>query len=103
MNIVSRAAIAASILAAAAVPCFAQDTVSHLTDAQGREVIVRTGMPAPQQYGPKPAFAALDSNHDGAISREEAEAFPPLANDFDLVAHNGERISTRQYAQWDYR
>lgn len=103
MKLVSCAAITASILFAAAAPCFAQDTTRHLTDAQGREVIVHTGMAAPDRYGPKPAFAALDANHDGAISREEADAFPPLANDFDFVAQNGNRISARQYAQWDYR
>lgn len=103
MNAVSCAAIAASFLLAAATPCLAQDTVRHLTDTHGREVIVRTGMPAPEHYGPKPAFSTLDRDHDGSISREEAEAFPPLANDFDFVAQNGNRISARQYAQWDYR
>jgi len=103
MNAVSCAAITASILFAAATPSFAQDTVRHLADAQGREVIVRTGMPAPEHYGPKPDFAALDRDHDGTISREEAEAFVPLANDFEFVAQNGNRISARQYAQWDYR
>ncbi|MBS0514405.1 MAG: hypothetical protein JSS16_02915 [Proteobacteria bacterium] len=103
MDIVSRAAIAASILAIATAPCFAQDAVGHVTDAQGREVTVRTGMPAPEQYGPKPAFATLDSNHDGTISREEAKAFPPLVNDFDFVAQNGARVSAHQYARWDYR
>jgi hypothetical protein len=103
MNAVSCAAITVSLLFAAATPCLAQDTVRHLADAQGHEVIVRTGMPAPDRYGPKPTFAELDRNHDGSVSREEAEAFPPLANDFDFVAQNGERILPRQYAQWDYR
>ena len=102
MNAVSCVAIAASLLFAAATPGFAQDQVRHITDGQGREVIVRTGMPAPDRYGPKPTFDMLDRDHDGTISREEADAFPPLANDFDFVAQNGSRISARQYAQWDY-
>jgi hypothetical protein len=103
MNAVSCTAIAASLLFAAATPGFAQDTVRRITDAQGREVIVRTGQPAPDHYGPKPTFDMLDRDHDGKISREEADAFPPLANDFDFVSQYAGRISARQYAQWDYR
>ncbi len=103
MNAISRVAIAASALLAVSASSFAQETVRHIVDPQGREVIVHTGMPAPRHYGPKPAFAELDRNRDGAISREEAEAFPPLFNDFDFLAHGGERISARQYEQWDYR
>jgi hypothetical protein len=37
------------------------------------------------------------------ISRAEAEAYPPLANDFDYVAGRGEKITARQYAKWDAR
>ncbi|MBN8884792.1 MAG: hypothetical protein J0I77_03660 [Rudaea sp.] len=102
MNAISRVAIAASVLLAVSMPSFAQQTTRSIVDSNGREVIVRTGMPAAQHYGPKPAFAQLDRNGDGAISREEAEAFPPLLNDFDFLAHGAERISKRQYAQWDY-
>lgn len=102
MNIISSIAfLAAAMLAAAAA--HAQDTVRHYTDAQGREFIVRTGMPAPEHYGAKPGFAELDRDRNGSISREEAKAFPPLANDFDFLAHGGAGISARQFAQWDYR
>jgi hypothetical protein len=103
MNVISRAAITASVLLAASTSSFAQDTVRRVFDSQGREVIVHTGMPAPRHYGPKPTFAELDRNHDGVITRDEAEAFPPLFNDFDFLAHGGDRVSARQYAQWDYR
>jgi hypothetical protein len=78
------------------------DTVHRYVDAHGQEVTVTSGQPAPQNYGPKPAFAELDRNHDGFISREEAEAYPPLASDFDYLTH-GERISAAQYARWNHR
>jgi len=93
----------ASTLVAPASSVQAQDSEHVYTNAHGREVIVRSGMPKADRYGPKPSFAELDRNHDGSISRAEAEAFPPLANDFDFVAQNGERISPRQFARWDYR
>jgi len=85
MNAISRVAIAASVLLAVSIPSFAQQTTRSIVDSNGREIIVRTGMPAAQHYGPKPAFAQ-----------------PPLLNDFDFLAHGAERISQRQYAQWDY-
>ena len=78
------------------------DTVHRYVDAQGNDVTVHSGQPAPDNYGPKPAFATLDRNHDGFISREEAEAYPPLASDFDYLTH-GERISAAQYARWNHR
>lgn len=103
MKVISRIAFLASSLLAAASAAYAQDTVRHYTTADGRELIVRTGMPAPDRYGPKPSFAELDRNRDGWITRDEAEAFLPLANDFDFLAQTSNRISAAQYAQWDYR
>lgn len=76
------------------------DLVRHYVDAQGREVTMTTGQPAPDQYGPRPTFESLDRNHDGSISREEAEAYPPLDNDFDYLAHGANRITAAQYARW---
>jgi hypothetical protein len=78
------------------------EAVHRYVDAQGNEVTVHSGQPAPDNYGPRPTFAALDRNHDGFISREEAEAYPPLASDFDYLTH-GERISAAQYARWNHR
>ena len=103
MKVISRIAFFAPALLAATSAAYAQDSVRHYTGADGREVIVRTGMPAPDRYGPKPTFAELDRNHDGWITRDEAEAFIPLANDFDYLAQPGTRISASQYARWDYR
>ena len=75
----------------------------HFTDATGREVTLHYGQPAPESYGPKPSFAQLDTDHDGTISRAEAEAYVPLANDFDYLAQGKERITPREYAHWDQR
>ncbi len=75
----------------------------HFVDAQGRQVTVTSGQPQPDHYGPKPSFAQLDRDHDGTISRDEAEAYPPLLNDFDYLAHGANTISAGQYARWDRR
>lgn len=80
-----------------------EDHVSHFTAADGTQVTLISGQPWPVAYGPKPAFEKLDTNHDGSISRAEAEAFVPLSNDFDFLAHKSERISKRAYENWDYR
>lgn len=80
------------------------DSVRHFVDAQGREVTLTSGQPPADQYGPRPSFAELDRNHDGVITQEEAEAYPPLANDFDNVAFpSRERITRAQYERWDKR
>jgi hypothetical protein len=78
----------------------AQDQVTHFTAADGTRVTLTSGQPPAQQSGPAPAFASLDANHDGAISREEANAYPPLLNDFDYLAHHADRISLAQYTRW---
>lgn len=78
-----------------------KDSVRHYVDAQGNEVTVHTGQPGPDNYGPRPSFAQLDRNHDGFVTREEAEAYPPLLNDFDYLTH-GDRISAAQYARWNH-
>lgn len=67
---------------------------------QGATVTVNYGMPAPTDYGPKPAFSQLDTNHDGHISKSEAQAYPLLANDWLHVAHHADSISKAQYQAW---
>jgi hypothetical protein len=100
----SSIAILVPALLVCAIPAFAQRSETYsVYDAQGHETIVHIGMPKPHHYGPKPAFAQLDRNHVGSIDREQAAAFPPLLNDFDNLAHGADRITARQYEQWDYR
>ncbi|MEO6968645.1 MAG: EF-hand domain-containing protein [Rhodanobacteraceae bacterium] len=62
---------------------------------------INSGMPPATNYGPKPPFAQLDTNHDGRISQEEAQAYPLLYNDWIHVAHHAKSITKSQYAKWD--
>lgn len=62
---------------------------------------VNSGMPAPDNNGPKPPFAQLDANHNGHISHDEAQGYPLLYNDWIHVAHHAKSISKSQYAKWD--
>ncbi|RAP57369.1 hypothetical protein [Oleiagrimonas sp. MCCC 1A03011] len=63
-------------------------------------LIVKSSMPAPPKYGPAPTFAALDSNHNGRLNAEEANAYAPLANDFLYVSHGTKTISRGAYRRW---
>ena len=91
--------LAASALLAS-VGAHAQDQTVHFTEANGTRVTLTSGQPAPDHYGPPPAFATLDVNHNDSISREEAQAYPPLLNDFDYLAHHANSISKAQYERW---
>lgn len=101
------AAVAAiGLFAMCSSTVFAQsrdERVSTFTRADGTQVTVVSGQPKPASYGPKPAFEQLDVNHDGIITREEAEAYLPLLNDFDNLAHHVRGITPRMYARWDQR
>jgi len=98
--------VACSLLmlcAAASAQTGSQDQVTHYTQRDGTQVTLVSGQPHDPSYGPKPAFAQLDRNHDGFIDRSEAEAWIPLINDFDHLAFHTTRISQQSYAHWDYR
>ena len=96
-------------LSALSLSVTAQDTVQrenvrHFVDGQGREVTLTSGQPMPVNYGPRPSFDELDRNHDGVITRDEAEAYLPLLNDFDNVDFPaGVRVTRAEYARWDKR
>ena len=90
--------ISTGVLFAAAAQ--AQDQTTNFTTGDGTRVTLTSGQPAPDRSGPPPAFAQLDANRDGSISRDEAEAYTPLANDFDYLAHHADRISRAKYEHW---
>jgi hypothetical protein len=89
--------------AASAQTAGSQDKVTHYTHRDGTQVTLVSGQPHDPSYGPKPAFAQLDTNRDGFIDRNEAEAYVPVLNDFDHLAFHTTRISQQSYANWDYR
>lgn len=66
--------------------------------AQGQVVINSTVPPAPSTASP-PSFEQL-ANGKKYISEDDANAYPPLANDFSQVSHHGKRISKAQYERW---
>lgn len=77
-----------------------QDKVTHFTSRDGKHVTLTWGQPPATQYGPPPPFAQLDTDHNGFISRREADAYPPLANEFDLASHYLDRLTKAGYKHW---
>ena len=68
--------------------------------AQG-DLTVHSGQPTPRNYGPPPAFAQLAHRGAGFISADDADAYPPLANDFIYADANRDgRISKAEYERW---
>ena len=78
----------------------AQEHSTPITSTDGTPTTLTSGQPAPNHYGPAPTFDQLDANPDGYVNRNEAEAYIPLFNDFDFLAHHAERISKRQFENW---
>lgn len=68
--------------------------------APGSTLIVRQWEPPMPEDGPPPSFETLDTNGDGRISRQEAHAYPLLANDFEYAAGHAHSISKARYRWW---
>jgi hypothetical protein len=66
--------------------------------AQGQVTIHSTMGQTPSTVSP-PSFEQL-ANGKKVISKEAANAYPPLANDFQQAAQGGNSISKAQYERW---
>ncbi|MBD8899735.1 hypothetical protein [Rhodanobacter sp. DHG33] len=80
---------------------FAQDNSGQSQSGQTPPPIVTVrSMPAPApQVTTPPPFSQL-SGGSKSITQEQAEAYPPLANDFLNASHGAERVSKAQYEAW---
>ena len=91
-------------LALSCLVAFAQEGPdTHTTTYQTAQgpLIVHSGQPESKQYGPAPAFAQLDRSGAGYITSDEADAYPPLANDFiHADANRDGRVSHSEYDRW---
>ena len=86
-------------LALCSAGAFAQNATTYNTP-QG-PLTVHTSQPGPHDYGPPPAFATLDRRGAGSLSSDDAEAYPPLANDFiHADANRDGRVSRAEYERW---
>jgi cytoskeletal protein RodZ len=75
----------------------AGDSATYNT-SQG-QLTVKSSVPAAQPTGSPPSFEQL-ANGKKYITKDDANAYPPLANDFLYASHNGNRISKAQYERW---
>lgn len=84
---------------AAASPAAPAPAEAVFQTPQG-EVTVRSALPPPPPTSAAPPFEKL-SGGGKFISVEQANAYPPLANDFDYADSNRDhRISAAEYARW---
>ena len=80
-----------------------RDHVLRYIGNDGQLVTVVSGQPHDPTPQPKPSFEQLDANHDGIITRDEAQAYLPLYNDYDNLVHHVAGITPHMYARWDQR
>ena len=101
MNL-SRPLLPALLLcAAASVPALAQETGRTTLTDKGTPVTVTSEEPDSIRGDYHIDFATLDRDHDGFISRREAQANPTLAREFDaLDTHRSGRPDKAQLEGW---
>jgi hypothetical protein len=89
---------AASMPAASAAPMAAGGEATYQTP-QGELTVRSAPAPAPT-IGPAPPFEQLAAGGKG-ITEAQAEAYPPLANDFIHADHNRNgTVSAAEYREW---
>lgn len=81
----------------AAAPTTGTDSATFRS-SQGQVTINSTMGQTPSTASP-PSFEQL-SGGSKFITREQADAYPPLANDFSYASAHGDRISKSQYQRW---
>ena len=79
-------------------PAGTDGTSTTFNSAKGQVTINSTMGQTPSTASP-PSFEQLSGGHK-VISKDEASAYPPLANDFEYAAHGGSSISKAQYERW---
>jgi len=108
--IYSRLLLALLSLALPSINAFSQSTKgkidqekTHVTEIQtpSGPVEVHWGQPDIHISESAPSFEQLDSNGDDAITREEAQVYLPLLNEFDYTDRNRNgSISKKEYDWW---
>lgn len=95
---------ALAVLLLASGITFAQDQSTAQYNTPQGELTVHSG-PAPvRDYGPPPPFAQLDTQGRGFLSSTQADAYPPLANDFiHADANRDGKVSRAEYERWASR
>ncbi len=98
-----RVAALVALSLASSMACAQETSTAQYQTPQG-ELIVHSGQPQPHDYGPPPSFAQLDTRGSGFLTATEADAYPPLANDFiHADANRDGRVSRAEYERWASR
>ncbi len=89
------------LLALASAAAAAQDTRTTTYQTPEGPLTVNWGQPPGRDFGPPPPFEQLATDGSGQITTSEAEAYPPLANDFIHADRNRDmRVSRAEYSRW---
>lgn len=85
---------------ASSMACAQETSTAQYQTSQG-ELTVHSGQPLPRDYGSPPPFKQLDTRGSGFLTPAEADAYPPLANDFiHADANRDGRVSRAEYERW---
>jgi hypothetical protein len=77
----------------------AQSSNSQTYNTSQGQVTINSTVPSGPSTASPPSFEQL-SGGKKYITKDDANAYPPLANDFLFVSHNANRITKTQYERW---